>query len=332
MSKRLRKLVSCVGAFALLSGCGGGGGGGSSPNTPPGGTGNLATITTQNAPTIAGVVTNAALDDGIIGALAAQQIPTAAASSGAALVLSKISGAASPVLFLEAGLETVPCDVSGTVDINVTVADPLMLNPGDEFRLEFTACDNGDGAVTNGAIVMTVASFEGDLTSGQVRIGLTLAVTAFQVTEDGETTSATGTVTFEIDTTMPPLTTITLTVSTLTTTTAGTTETLTNFSVTVSEDDSVFPTAVTVESSGRISSPRIDGDVIVSTRIALRRTGNEEFPFAGELEIVAANDATIVVIALDAGNVRLEIDIDGDGAVDETVDTTWQALTAAADA
>jgi hypothetical protein len=36
------------------------------------------------------------------------------------------------------------------------------------------------------------------------------------------------------------------------------------------------------------------------------------------------------MVALDADTVRLQIDIDGDGATDETVDVTWDELLAAA--
>jgi hypothetical protein len=36
------------------------------------------------------------------------------------------------------------------------------------------------------------------------------------------------------------------------------------------------------------------------------------------------------MIALDANTVRLQIDIDGDGAIDDTIDLTWDELMAAA--
>ena len=50
----------------------------------------------------------------------------------------------------------------------------------------------------------------------------------------------------------------------------------------------------------------------------------------GELRIEGAGGAVIAMIALDANTVRLQIDIDGDGATDETVDMTWDELMAAA--
>ena len=63
----------------------------------------------------------------------------------------------------------------------------------------------------------------------------------------------------------------------------------------------------------------------VTTSLSLQSMG-EDYPFVGELRIEGADGAVIVMIALDANTVRLEIDIDGDGAVDDTIDLTWDEL------
>jgi len=67
----------------------------------------------------------------------------------------------------------------------------------------------------------------------------------------------------------------------------------------------------------------------VTTSLALESMG-EDYPFVGELRIEGADQAVIVMIALDANTVRLQIDINGDGAIDETLDLTWDELMAAA--
>ena len=153
--------------------------------------------------------------------------------------------------------------------------------------------------------------------------------TDFAVTEGGETTRAHGTMSLEVNSLNPPVTTISITTNTFVTTSEGTEEILTNFTVTITEDASVFPVAVTVETSFTISSPRIGGAVTVTTSLALESMG-EDYPFVGELRIEGADQAVIVMIALDANTVRLEIDVDGDGAVDETLEMTWDELMAAA--
>ena len=107
--------------------------------------------------------------------------------------------------------------------------------------------------------------------------------------------------------------------------------TVTNMTITVTENGGTVPASVTVETSFRISSPRLGGDVIVSTSIDLQSSG-EGYPFTGQLEITAAGNTGIVIIALDADTARLEIDINGDGSPDEVIDLTWVELLAAGDA
>ena len=51
-----------------------------------------------------------------------------------------------------------------------------------------------------------------------------------------------------------------------------------------------------------------------------------DYPFAGEMLITGANNATIRLIALDSVNVRIETDTNGDGVVDATEDTTWDDI------
>jgi hypothetical protein len=324
MTILIRKLAILLTGAVLLASCGssgnGMGGGGGTPAA-------LATVTSQNAPVIAGAVAREILDNNVIGAIAGTGLPFASAGSNAAATLLRVSSMPLPTNVMAAQMPIEACDVAGTVDVNYTVANPLTLSSGDEFRFDFAACDDGSGVVVSGGLVMTVTAFEGDVANGLFLLGLSVQLNAFEMTEGGETSGASGTIMFEIDTLMPPVTTLTLSTNALTTTSGGVSETVSNLSITITENEGMFPTAFTVDTSFRLSSPSIVGDVIVSTSIALQRSG-EEFPFAGEILISAANNSSIVLIALDGNNVRLEIDIDGDGAVDETVDTTWEVLLA----
>ena len=65
----------------------------------------------------------------------------------------------------------------------------------------------------------------------------------------------------------------------------------------------------------------------MSTISTLQSFG-DDYPYDGEIEIVGANNASIRIIALDATTVRLEVDSNGDGTVDDVIDTTWDALMA----
>ncbi len=77
------------------------------------------------------------------------------------------------------------------------------------------------GAVVNGGMTITISSIGGDVASGNFLLGMRIEFSAFSVTEGGETTTADGTINFEIDTSHPLVTTITVSTRALVTTSAG---------------------------------------------------------------------------------------------------------------
>ena len=334
MKRAFRHFSIAAASLTLIAACGGG-----SDNdgglVGGGNTAEPATITAENAPVIAGVVAEVAMGQGVFSSIFSPAIPIASNGAGAAIapvmkpVLSAAMQKAAPSQLYATNAGQENCAISGTVDVQITVDNLLEPSVNDLFEFQFTNCDDGTGAVLNGGMSITITALTGDPASDQSLIGMAIEFSALAVTENGETTSANGTVSFEIDSTNPPLTTITVATNTFVTTSAGTEEVLTSFTIEITEDGSMFPVAVTVETSFTISSPRIGGDVTVSTSLALQSMG-EDYPFVGELRISGAGNSVIVLIALDANTVRLEIDIDGDGATDETVDMSWDELMAAA--
>jgi hypothetical protein len=334
MNRALRNFFVAAAGLALIAACGGGSddGGGLTGGVPPA---EPATITAENAPLIAGTVAEVATGEGIFTSLFTPAIPIGSIGTDAAVapvmkpVLSAAMKTANPSQLYATSAGREPCGVSGTVDVTVNFSDPEQPSVNDSFAFQFTDCDDGTGVTLNGSMTITISAIDGDMASGNMLLGMRIEFSAFAVTEGGETTSANGTISIDIDTTNPTVTTITVATSTLVTTSAGTEEVLTNFTVEITEDTSMFPAAVTVETSFTFSSPRIGGSVTVATSLSLQSMGSD-YPFVGELTITGAGNAVIVMIALDANTVRLQIDIDGDGAVDETVDMTWDELMAAA--
>jgi hypothetical protein len=334
MKHRIRNFLTIAAAAALFAACGGsssndGGLTGGNPASKP------ATITAQNAPAIAGAVAEVAMGQGIFSSIVTPAIPIASGGMDVAIapvvkpVLSAAMKTAAPSQLYATSAGQAACAVSGTVDVQVEITDPAQPTINDTFIFEFTNCDDGTGAVVNGGMTITITTLGGDVASGNFLLGMQIGFSAFAVTEGGETASAEGTINIEIDTTVPAVTRISVSSSTFVTTSGGTEEVLTNFSVEIIEDASTFPAAVTVETSFTISSPSIGGEVTVTTSLSLESMG-EDYPFAGELRIEGAGNAVIVMIALDANTVRLQIDINGDGATDETIDMTWDELLAAA--
>ena len=334
MKHRARNFLTIAAGAVLFAACGGNsddGGGltGGTPGSEP------ATITAQNAPVIAGAVAEVAMGQGIFSSIFTTDIPVASNGFDAAIapvakpVLSAAMKTAAPTQLYATSTGQADCAVSGTVDVQLDIQDPTQPSVNDTFVFEFTNCDDGTGVVVDGGLTITITRLEGDVASGNFVLGMQIGFSAYAVTEGGETASAEGTIGITIDTSAPPVTRITVSASTFVTTSEGTEEVLTNFSLEIVEDASTFPTTVTVETSFTISSQRISGEVTVTTTLALQSMG-EGYPFAGELRIEGAGNAVIVMIALDADTVRLQIDIDGDGATDETIDMPWDELLAAA--
>ena len=334
MKRALRILLIATAGCAFIAACGGGsdGDGGLTGGIPPA---EPATITAENAPLIAGTVAGVAMGQGVFSSILTPAIPIGSIGADTAVtpvmkpVFSAAMKTASPSQLYATSSGQEPCAVSGTVDVTINISNPEQPSVNDRFDFLFTACDDGSGVVVNGGMSITISSIGGDVASGNFLLGMRIEFSAFAVTEGGETTSAEGSITFEIDTSDPTVTTITVSTSALVTTSAGTEEVLTNFTVRITEDASMFPTAVTVETSFTFSSPRIGGEVTVTTSLSLQSMGSD-YPFVGELTITGAGNAVIVMIALDANTVRLVIDVDGDGATDETLEMTWDELMAAA--
>ena len=333
MNRALRNIFVAVAGLAVIAACGGGSDGGGLTGDVP--TAEPATITAENAPLIAGTVAEVAMGEGFFSSIFTPVIPIGAIGADAAIspvmkpVFSAAMKTANPSQLYATSSGREPCGVSGTVDVTVNFSNPEQPSVNDSFDFQFTDCDDGTGVTLNGGMTITITALDGDMMSGNMLLGMRIEFSAFAVTEGGETTSANGTISIDIDTRDPAVTTITVATSALVTTSAGTEEVLSNFTVQITEDASMFPIAVTVDTSFTFSSPRIGGEVTVTTSLSLQSMGSD-YPFVGELTIRGAENAVIVMIALDANTVRLVIDVDGDGAADETLEMTWDELMAAA--
>ena len=334
MKRALRNLLIATAGCAFIAACGGGsdGDGGLTGGIPPA---EPATITAENAPLIAGTVAEVAMGDGVFSSFFTPAIPIGSIGTDVAVapvmkpVFSAAMKTANPSQLYATTSGQEACVVSGTVDVTVNFSNPEQPSVNDRFEFQFTNCDDGTGVTLNGGMTITISAINGDMATGNVLLGMDIEFSAFAVTESGETTVAEGTISIDIDTRDPTVTTITVATTALVTTSAGEEEVLTNFTVRITEDTSMFPTAVTVDTSFTFSSPRIGGEVTVTTSLSLQSMGSD-YPFVGELTITGAGNAVIVMIALDANTVRLVIDVDGDGATDETLEMTWDELMAAA--
>jgi hypothetical protein len=97
-----------------------------------------------------------------------------------------------------------------------------------------------------------------------------------------------------------------------------------------------FPdSSFALSSQGALTSTYIGGTVTFETTQEMEGKDFESKPpSAGRMEILGAADSNVLLRVLDSVDVELDVDNEGDGfdAKDTTITSTWDALSAAADA
>lgn len=326
----MKRALFLITTTALLISACGGGSSAPAPNLPPP-TGNSdLVVTTANAkPAVrtAYSASSASMDTGgMVGAPGITAAPgglqkPAAPSGIAALVDSALRKV--PVT------DTVGCGIDGTTGSQTTTYDFAVLGTltaGDTIVVEFTNCDQGLGEVLNGRMEMTVLAFSGDLlVSGLYQMDMEVQLVNFRLTLPTDEILQNGDSTVSVDTTGTPMILMSISGNSLATVTNTATQIITNFSTAQSVDTSVLPEPYTMDTSGTVDSTELGGIISYSTPVTFQGAG-DGYPFAGELLIEGANGASIRLVVLDASNVRIDIDTDGDGNVDSSETTTWDDI------
>lgn len=221
----------------------------------------------------------------------------------------------------------IDCQVAGTVTISGSIADPITptLTSGDYFVSDYSNCDEGTGEMLNGLVRMTVDAFSGDQASGVYSLTATFDLTNLQVNSDVDVITSNGSVTVAFDSTVQDVVTASISGVWLTVDSNIGSTTLSEFQTVYAADASGQPPTFTLNTSGTLDSSALPGTVAYSTPVDLQGI-DADFPSSGEF-LITALDSSLRIIALDNVNVRIEIDSNGDGVVDETIDTTWALLT-----
>jgi len=317
----------CVGVSVLASGCGGGGGGGdsSAPVT-------YAEITSDNAQLIASEVvsTTVSLESvgggDVLGNSAADVSGDTVARAAVAGMKKRLYQGPEPMpAAITVPPQTDDCLMDGDVTSSGTVASTETLTSGDQMRLDFNDCDDGDGVVLDGRIDLHVRAFEGDVFD-LFMLDVDTTVTNFSATASGETVVVgDGEARVVMDTMSYPLSTGSMSGSLITLRWDGATRTLRSYSTEFTSDESAIPASFTQDHRGTLSSTLFEGRVDYDTTSILQGAGDGP-PVSGELLITGKDGATILLTVLDAANLRLDLDLDGDAVVDETQNATWDSL------
>lgn len=307
---------------AVLAACGGGG-----TDEPPTASPALE-ITSGNAALVTKTAWNSANDSadmagvagtsGLIASAAGDYVKPGAAP-GAAFKLGTI------VNSVPFGPQTLPCAVAGSITIQGDLADPLTLSPGDFISVEADMCDDGLGEITDGLVETTVETLSGDFAAGLFDLAMTIAMTDFKVTTPDDEVTGNGGATVSLDTLAAPFVAASISGSSISVARMNAATTLTNFLTTQTLDAGLSPSPYTLASSGTIDTTELPGIVEYSTPVTFEGFG-ADLPGTGVLEVEGLNSSARL-IAVDSVNVLIEIDTNNDGVVDETIETSWDALT-----
>lgn len=219
-----------------------------------------------------------------------------------------------------------PCLVSGMLTISGDLADPISgtLTAGDVINVSADMCDDGAGEVLDGDMSMVVDAFSGDFLGGLYNLTMSMTLTDLSATSATDTITSNGDATVTIDTTQAPFVLASVTGTSLTTDTNTSTETLTDFQTTQTVDGTMQTNPYTLASTGTLDTTELSGTIDYDTPVTF--LGDDfGYPHTGELLVTGASSSARL-IAVDADNVRIEIDSDGDGTIDETLNMTWDEL------
>jgi hypothetical protein len=219
------------------------------------------------------------------------------------------------------------CATSGNFTVSGTVADQDYLTADDSLTYRFNNC-NTDGTVINGSMSLSVNSVS-DFYTGDApyTLDIDVVMTRLSVNDSGIIYTSNGDISMRLDVDASGNETAQRSSTSLSSTAAAGGVILSNY-----QNDLTYASNAdfTASMQGTIASTKIDGAVSFTTLTAL--TGNDNiyngYPTAGEMHITTTADSSQAwVTALSDGvNVQIDLDLDGDDSVDDTVMTTWTEL------
>lgn len=325
---------SVVGACAVaLSGCGGGGGSGPTP-VPPAST--LLAIDGTNYQAVGQATVSTAMYLGDTGGMltGAQSSSDPKLLNHAVSVARRALASASSRPVVLGGAEvrdTVACSQGGSLAITTNDANNNgKFDVGDSLTLDAQSCKE-DGSVMQGRMALSVQTLTGVYDSNNFNATLSMTLTAFSVTTGASTAQGDGTLTLSISETPAGGGEVTLATSRLVLggRVAGqnisATLTDTRLSVRVETINGAVRTTTTY--GGSLASSLFGNkQVTISTPQPLVSTGADLYPSSGQLLVRGDAGSVLRITAVNAAQVRLEVDAGGDGTYETSVLKTWAEL------
>jgi hypothetical protein len=217
----------------------------------------------------------------------------------------------------------IDCD-SGSMSVAWDDADDDdEFSSGDTFSITFNNCrDEALGLTMNGQLALSNFTLTGDPFSSSWSMVASFSFKNLRMTDGAESISLNGGYNYSIAQDGTDYS-GNISGSSLTLVEGGFTHDLRDFTIASTFNEATNVNAGTYE--GRLISSRIGGSVVFTTPVHFEGVG-DGYPYDGRLKITGADDTSVTLIVIDSATVWLEVDSDGDGSVDDTIMTTWEAL------
>jgi len=106
----------------------------------------------------------------------------------------------------------------------------------------------------------------------------------------------------------------------------GRTVTLGNFTMTYDDYFLASPSYDISTFEYDMNSAGLNGSLHVTTTEAVYQYYTDDYPYAGKVKLSGANNASMLITVLDATNITLEKDVNGDGIYESSSNLTWSQL------
>jgi hypothetical protein len=288
-------------------------------NQQTGSNGGTSSINTSTAPIIAREVFNAVTGFGSVTVTAGGQfMPNAVFDQ---VRQQAVSGDFGPL--------PIDCLASGTAAVSGSIAAAGTFDANDRLDATFTDCVRG-GEELDGGIDVTVSSFD-EAPGGVYLVAATATETDLLRFIGGSCYRGNGTfnTSYDLRYSNPGFVYVDSSASTFNVWSGGRDQTLAGAVVNAQIDVGQQPVLVTRESSGTITSEDLTGSfayLSIVPDVFLLDEDSATGPHAGELLVSASDGSTMTMVALDALNLRLDLDFDNDSTTDEQIMTTWATL------
>lgn len=334
----MRKYVWAALCSSLVAACGGGGGDGA-PATPQATVGISSTNQDQVGRAAASaVVSIASVSSGATASSGGAGVASVSwLSRQAALALNStrklaLANRAQPMALVDY-VPLTQCTAGGTAKVTLDDTNSNgQPDIGETLTFVFTNCKSTANDNVNGTIGISIAS-AGPTAGGITFTGtMTFAITG---TEGARTATINGAVaaTYTDITSTVSRTDLTVGASNLTgsVTAGGVTETLTyENGFTISETDTSDANGNTIQSStlvsGGLTSSVLAGRVVLATQTPIVQLAADAYPSSGVLRATGTSGSALRLTALNATQVQVELDADGNGSYEATTTLPWSTV------